>query len=880
MSDIKLTADETEVLRALQKIEDGLLETSKRAQETGQNITKSFKDSEEDAKRAADALLAYNSAQDKLKAGAQERLKQNQQFRKELELHRQAQERLRAEQERAAKKNVEVAKTIQVNSSALKDNKEATEDSAKASGGLSSVLGATPWGRVALAIGGVIGFLSKFQEGMDFVSKITASVSAGFTVLIERAVLLGKSFAAFVGGDAARSAELADQATGGFIDAMGNAVTGAFELEGRIQALRDAQLDASVSAAKLAAESERQQAISNQQTKTFDERIKALRAAIELEGAAAKIRVGFAEQEASLAREQFALSSKGVADKEVLIQKELKAVEERNNADKIRIDLLGQLNALEKERADFIVKGLEQIDEALKKIQAGTENDPIEQELIAVRKKYEGLSNVAQEALNKLVEIEKLRPLSEDELQKRQELQDAFVAISESAADAEIQVLLEAAKRQNEIEEEKTKAKKAQEEKRLADSREALQKAFELENLQIDIAAAGFDNIIALMRSKGAEEAEIKQAQLNFDGIIKARRIKAEIEYQRQLLDTIGVGEEATAEAIKARIKALETILAGLNIEPPKSKDGKERTIYDLLGISFDDEQAQQAFEQIVGNIRNALGEITAARVREAEAAVQAANEKVRAAENALKEEEALLKQGVANNTDLRKLELEEAKKAREAALKEETRAKRAQLALDTATQISSLATATANIFKGFSSFPLIGQILAVAAVAAMFGAFAKAKADAIKATAPPKLRRGAKIQGPSHEGGGVLVEAEGGEQFVGVREAAGQDLFFDRMRKGKYKGVDLARALERHSSDPIGPLAGTAGRVEALRTRREVAEAAGRDAIIERVFRQTGQEIVEAIQSKPDIYPWKDGYKEVKRSGAMVDKKTVLPAE
>ena len=78
---------------------------------------------------------------------------------------------------------------------------------------------------------------------------------------------------------------------------------------------------------------------------------------------------------------------------------------------------------------------------------------------------------------------------------------------------------------------------------------------------------------------------------------------------------------------------------------------------------------------------------------------------------------------------------------------------------MDTAAQISSLLTATADIIKGYAKLPIIGQILSIAAIAAMWGTFAAAKAKAASVT---KLAHGGvgTVEGRSH--------AQGGEPFLG----------------------------------------------------------------------------------------------------------------
>jgi len=85
---------------------------------------------------------------------------------------------------------------------------------------------------------------------------------------------------------------------------------------------------------------------------------------------------------------------------------------------------------------------------------------------------------------------------------------------------------------------------------------------------------------------------------------------------------------------------------------------------------------------------------------------------------------------------------------------------------------LSSLITTAANILKGWSTIPFIGQALGIAAIVTMFSAFAAAKAKAFAAT---KFKQGGAgrvdgnsiIVGASHDSGGVGIEAEGGEFFA-----------------------------------------------------------------------------------------------------------------
>lgn len=424
---------------------------------------------------------------------------------------------------------------------------------------------------------------------------------------------------------------------------------------------------------------------------------------------------------------------------------------------------------------------------------------------------------------------------------------------------------------------EKAQAKKSKEaqDKALKERIDNLSAARDIEQGFVDIQEEQFRGFIASLESQGTDEKLVAEKKLEFDNLIKQKRLETELSFQEALLSLTDAGDTQRIASIQNSIGLIKAQIDTLSVT---SKDGKKSTsIWSLLGT--DEEDGKQRFNDALNIITDGLNQIAEARVKEAEAAVQAADDKVKAAEDALNREQDLAEQGLANNSDLRKVELEEAKKARDIALKEETKARKAQILLDSATQASSLITAAANILKGFSTIPLLGQILGVASVAAMFVGFAAAKANALKAVNVPKLRKGDKIIGRTHEQGGELRELEHNEQVVGAKEAENQDLFFERMRQGRYKGIDLARIAER-KTDRADPLGESAPRIRSLEQRRAAATEAQHTMLLAKTMESVGDRVVAAIMEKPEAYPWKNGYKQVTRTKSGKTTKTVLPAD
>lgn len=876
MADFKLTADESEIIKSLDNIEKKLAETGNVADSTGKKIGHAFTETEGDTKRAAASLAEYTAAQEKLKAGAQDRINKNKELKDSLEKYRREQEILNAATEDGAKKNFEVASSMTATTAATKGAEAATKGATVAQRLFNFVMSLNPLGLLIAAFALLVNQLRQYQGVIDTASKITSQIGAVFTEVTNRAISLGKSIYALVTLDFAGFGQNAAAGINGFGDAVVNAWTEAGKLADNTTALRDAQLAAIVSTAKLTAASEKYQAIAGQESKSFNDRISALKTAIGLEAEIARIKVGFAQKDAENARAEFALSNKNVEAKEALNTKELALIGAQNDASKTRIGLLGQLNELEKQRLDFIAKNLEDVTKLIDKLDVALAEDPTDKKIEQINQGVEAQVRAIEEGIAKIAEVEKLRPLSEEEIALRQNLQDKIVGVIELGDKQVLQTILDGAAAQMEAQEKIDKAKADAAKKSGEDAKKALKDILDLQNARIDITEAEFDNLIKTLQAGGAKEEDVKKAQLEFDKQINGERLKAELEFQKAILALTPEG--TGADIIRARIQEIQTLLEGLDISGKAGKnDGKpKKNIWDLLGF---DEPTGEALSKAFGEIEAALGSLAEARVNEAEAATKAAQDKVAAAEEALAGEKKSLDEGLANNYDARKKDLDNAKKLRDEALKEETKARKAQIALDTVGQVSGLITSSVNIFQSLSKLGPIGIALAVVTIGAMLTAFAATKAKALKAAEPPKLRKGDKIIGRTHEQGGELRELEHGEQVVGAGEAAGQDVFFERMRKGQYKGLDLA-ALAESKGDYQSPISGAAARTTALRERRERATETMHYNALSKTYERVGADIVEAIKRKPLAAPWKQGYKLIKETGHGTDTTTYQPAD
>lgn len=234
----------------------------------------------------------------------------------------------------------------------------------------------------------------------------------------------------------------------------------------------------------------------------------------------------------------------------------------------------------------------------------------------------------------------------------------------------------------------------------------------------------------------------------------------------------------------KEQIAAAEDTIEEINNEIKKesnfftkiAQDGIGTTLLNALGIK--DEDTVQGFIDSAGIIIDQINAIMDAEIKAKEKAVEIAQERVDAAQSAVDAEIEARKNGYANSVAVAKAELEMEKRNQRQKEKELRRAQQAQEAINSVTQASSLVTATANLLAGWSSIPIVGQALAIAAIGTMWGTFAMAKIRASQLTS--KYGEGGLefLEGGSHASGNDIdlgisnsknrrMKAEGGEALA-----------------------------------------------------------------------------------------------------------------
>lgn len=326
-------------------------------------------------------------------------------------------------------------------------------------------------------------------------------------------------------------------------------------------------------------------------------------------------------------------------------------------------------------------------------------------------------------------------------------------------------------------------------------------------------------------RKRGAEsEVEFEQQKELAILNVQLESARKQLALKIALALALGDNSKETTTAIN-NAKALVNQISEA-IEQKGDEMASQQGKFDILAMFFPDNTEEQLnlLKQQLGQFADAVIEFTTAsieadqarndkRLEQSKALIQSLDDQIRATEASITREQELMAKGVANNVDGEKRRLEALKAQKQKALEEDKRlqAEREKLAkrqaqIEAVQQAAGLLSSSVNIFKKATEVggPL-GVFIAIAAAAAMIAGFLSLKAKVAAATKFEKGGRGGKIQGPSHEQGGVPVyggraEAEGGEWFINKKSSTKYDGLLDAINRDNFshlKAPDLRPLLE-----------------------------------------------------------------------------------
>lgn len=316
----------------------------------------------------------------------------------------------------------------------------------------------------------------------------------------------------------------------------------------------------------------------------------------------------------------------------------------------------------------------------------------------------------------------------------------------------------------------------------------------------------GSFNMSSFDEQQALDEAvfnEVKRSETEITRF-KLEQEKARWQEQIRLAKAGGLDwSQAQIDAAKATVKGIDRELSELDdFIKNIGKKGLGGTLLEKLG--FDDDQID-ALKDAVNIVIEQLQSIMDAEVELAEQAVEAAEARVEAAQKAYDAEVEARNNGYANNVATAKKELEQEKKNQQEKQKMLQAAQKRQEAMNTVTQASSLVTASANLWSSFSSIPIVGPALALAAIATMWASFAAAKIKAKQVTASQSDEYGEGglefLEGGSHASGDDIDLGVKNKKKRRMRAEGGEALaIISKKRTRKYKKIlpDVINSLNK----------------------------------------------------------------------------------
>lgn len=278
-----------------------------------------------------------------------------------------------------------------------------------------------------------------------------------------------------------------------------------------------------------------------------------------------------------------------------------------------------------------------------------------------------------------------------------------------------------------------------------------------------------------------------------------------------------------------------------------------------------DNEELKLAFDYISAGAQSVFGSLQdivtsnfEAALNKADQEIAAIQERIQGVNSALEEERRKQQAGYANDVALLENKLKQENQALAKAERDkieiQKKQARQQLVIDSAIQASQIVVGISKLIASEASKGLIGIFTATSGIALLFSLLAKSKAQANSLSQVPKFREGTEyLQGKSHEQGGVLIEAEGGERILSKK-------LNSKLRMTNEELVDFA-ILGQNMTRKLGLLAqenrSTLHQYELMNAMMQ------REAISESIYgamNQNADRVIGYWQTRPVIIPTSNG--------------------
>jgi hypothetical protein len=326
--------------------------------------------------------------------------------------------------------------------------------------------------------------------------------------------------------------------------------------------------------------------------------------------------------------------------------------------------------------------------------------------------------------------------------------------------------------------------------------------AKERTDLLLKFQKEDYDNIVAFndlveQLEKERDEEFFEDRMSAIDNLEKIKKIELDIEFEsgtKSLAEAKRLSKlrlEVEIEAAEERIKVLKdssqegneiairtaelSILEAKNKIDDLAKEGNNSAFLKAIGLGgVTPDQLQEIknnYQIVVDSLKAMFNDLYDSAIATNRLTIDKLSEQIEQVKENVQEQQKLADEGRKNNLKAEQANLAKLENERRAALERDKKLQRQKLNIDTISQVSSLVTASAKIYESYASIPYIGQALAVAAIVAMFAAFAANQVSARQAINQQTLKHGGVVGGKYHNadgwGGNRFVSDNGDETYI-----------------------------------------------------------------------------------------------------------------
>ena len=200
-----------------------------------------------------------------------------------------------------------------------------------------------------IAFGSLIGYLTTTKEGMDKLAVVMAKVGGAFNVIKDRITTVGKALTVLFTDGFAAAAEVLEGNFCGIGDEMEREAKAAAQLALDTQALRDATNEFNIAKAETRKEIEKARLLSEDESKSAEVRLKALKNALKLEQETTDKELELAKERMRIFKEDMELNKHKAVDEQKLAELTTAIAQKEISSLRLRKRVMTEVNEMQNE---------------------------------------------------------------------------------------------------------------------------------------------------------------------------------------------------------------------------------------------------------------------------------------------------------------------------------------------------------------------------------------------------------------------------------------------------------------------------------------------------------------------------------------------------